>query len=125
MTRGMRDAGDIARSLSRRVEALVRELLPGGHREGAEWRCGSVTGEPGSSLGVRVGAGPKRGVWADFATGERGDALDLVRTALGLDMSGALTWSRRWLGRTEGDTELSGSAPAPPASLLRTCPLPR
>ena len=43
---------EIVAQLTTRADALCHELLPAGHREGAEWRCGSVQGEPGKSLGV-------------------------------------------------------------------------
>ena len=39
-------AKDIARMLAGRIVELVEYLLPEGHREGHEWRCGSVAGEP-------------------------------------------------------------------------------
>jgi hypothetical protein len=57
---------------------------------------GNVHCERGSSLGVHL-SGPKTGVWCDFAKGESGDALDLVKAVLGAEMGAALTWSRRWL----------------------------
>ena len=63
-------AGDISRQLAARVDGLVRDLLPGGHREGHEWRCGSVAGEPGNSLGVHL-TGSKAGVWSDFSAGQK------------------------------------------------------
>jgi hypothetical protein len=90
-------AHDIARQLAARIVALAADLLPNGHREGAEWRCGSVAGEAGFSLGVHL-RGDKAGVWSDFATGEGGDALALVRAVLGLGLPDAMIWSRRWLG---------------------------
>jgi hypothetical protein len=37
-------------------------------------------------------AAPKAGVWSDFATGERGDALDLVKAVLSVDTRKALAW---------------------------------
>jgi len=89
--------GDIARRLAERVDALVVELLPAGHRERHEWRCGSLAGDLGDSLGVHL-TGDKAGVWADFSTEKKGDALDLVRAVRGLSMPDALAWSRRWLG---------------------------
>jgi hypothetical protein len=96
-------APDIARMLAGRIDQLVRDLLPAGHREGHEWRCGSVAGEAGDSLGVHL-TGPKAGVWGDFISADqKGDALDLVRECLGLDMPAALCWSRRWLGIEDGD----------------------
>ena len=50
----MDGAAEIAEILSHQIEALARELLPGGHREGQEWRCGSLAGEAGYSLGVHL-----------------------------------------------------------------------
>ena len=81
----MMTAAEIATALAERINALVCDLLPGGHREGHEWRAGDVTGSPGHSLGVHL-HGQKQGIWSDFATGEAGDALDLVRASLGVDM---------------------------------------
>jgi hypothetical protein len=106
-------AGDIARMLALRVDQLVIDLLPAGRREGHEWRCGSVAGEPGDSLGVHL-AGAKSGVWSDFATGEAGDALELLKKNLRLDTADALVWARQWLGIDEGEAAIS--RPARPAS---------
>jgi putative DNA primase/helicase len=102
---------EIARALADRIAALTSDLLPNGHREGQEWCVGNVRGEPGSSLKIRL-TGKKAGVWSDFAAGEAGDALDLVRAVLGIDMAGALRWARRWLGITDGRAELP-RRPAP------------
>lgn len=99
------DAKEISARLAERITSLAPDLLPDGHREGHEWRCGSVAGEPGGSLGVRL-AGAKAGIWSDFAAGIGGDALDLVRATLGLDMSGGMAWARRWLGIDRGDVAL-------------------
>jgi hypothetical protein len=107
------NAADIAARLGNSVHALVTDLLPGGHREGHEWRCGSVRGETGYSLGVHL-VGTKAGVWADFSSGERGDALDLVKAVLHLDTPAALAWSRRWLGLEDGYAELPPRAPPQP-----------
>jgi hypothetical protein len=95
----------LSRALAERIDALVAELLPGGHREGHEWRAGSVAGEAGHSLGVHL-TGDKRGIWCDFATGEGGDALDLVKAVLRLSTREALSWARRWLGLDDGRAEL-------------------
>jgi hypothetical protein len=93
-------AGDIGQALAERIEALVRELLPNGTREGHEWRVGNLHGDRGFSLAVHLG-GCKAGVWCDFATGERGDALDLVKAVLNVDARKALAWSHRWLGTAD------------------------
>lgn len=104
MTPPLASAADISGPLSAKILQLVQDLLPQGHRDGREWRVGNVYGEPGSSLAVHLVA-PKAGVWHDFATGESGDALDLVRAALDVDMRAALAWSRRWLGLEPGAAE--------------------
>jgi putative DNA primase/helicase len=108
-------AAEISRALADRITALAPELLPGGHREGNEWRAGSIAGEAGSSLGVHL-TGPKAGIWCDFATGEKGDALDLVRAVLGVDMPAAIAWARRWLGIEDGNTALPARLVSAPKS---------
>jgi hypothetical protein len=90
-------ASEIAARLAERIDALVGELLPAARRDGTEWRVGSVAGEPGSSMAVHR-SGPKTGIWCDFSTGERGDALDLVAAVLFRgDKRGAFAWARGWL----------------------------
>jgi len=106
-------AAEIRRALANRIGALASYLLPGGHREGNEWRAGSLAGEAGRSLGVHL-ASRKAGVWCDFATGEKGDALELVRAALDLNVSEAVVWARRWLGIQDAAPP-SRSASAPKA----------
>jgi len=57
-------------ALARLPEVLAR-LLPGGRAVGPEWHAGSLRGDPGDSLRVRM-RGERAGRWADFATGEKG-----------------------------------------------------
>src|SRR5438477_3932354 len=95
------DFSEIVRQLAARAGELVADLLPAGYREGAEWRCGSVAGERGDSLGVHL-TGSKAGVWSDFSTGQKGNALALVRKVLGLNMRHAIQWSLHWLGHADG-----------------------
>ncbi len=87
---------DILYRLAGDTPALCKHLLPNGHREGQEWRCGSIHGEPGKSLGVHL-TGAKAGVWSDFAAGEGGDILDLIQTCLGLGKAEAVEWAKDWL----------------------------
>lgn len=95
------DAATIAGMLADRIGSLAPELFPAGRRDGHEWRVGSLAGERGQSLAIRL-TGDRRGVWADFSSGERGDALDLVAATLFQgNRREALAWSRRWLGVTE------------------------
>jgi hypothetical protein len=98
-------APDIARMLAGRIDQLVRDLLPAGHREGHEWRCGSVAGEAGNSLGVHL-TGLKAGVWSDFNADQKGDALDLVTAVHGFSIGEAIGWSRTWLGLEDGQIRL-------------------
>jgi hypothetical protein len=94
---------DVVAMLAQRAELLAQELLPAGKRDGAEWRVGSIAGEPGRSLAVHLRGG-RAGVWKDFHHGEAGDALDLVAAVrFGGDKKRALEWSRRWLGLDAGD----------------------
>jgi hypothetical protein len=78
-----------------------------------QWRVGSIRGEPGSSLAIELG-GDRAGLWFDHATGDGGDALDLVRAALDVDMRAALAWSCRWLGIEPGSTEIPPRPPPEP-----------
>jgi len=95
------EARALAEALAARIGALSPELLPAGHRAGRHWRCGSLAGEPGQSLAINL-AGDMAGVWHDFATGEAGDALDLVAQVLFRgDVRAAMDWARRWLGVAE------------------------
>ena len=93
----MTDITAIKRALEGRAKAAAEHLLPNGRREGREWCAGSVAGEPGKSLKVAV-SGAKSGTWADFATGESGDLIDLWRSVKGRDLPDALDDIRGWLG---------------------------
>ena len=77
-------ASDLARRRAGRAEAVCRHYLSAGRREGAYWHVGDVANAAGQSLYVRL-AGPKAGKWADAATGEHGDLLDLIAANQRLD----------------------------------------
>lgn len=93
----MPDAHAISLLLAERAPELCRVLLPAGRQVSGHWHVGSVDGEPGNSLEVEL-TGTKAGLWLDRASDDKGDALDLVRAVLGLEMAEAIRWSRRWLG---------------------------
>jgi hypothetical protein len=109
----------VVAQLAASAPALCLELLPAGKRQGAEWRVGSIAGEPGQSLGVRL-FGAKAGVWQDFASADRshrGDALDLVAAVLfGGDKREALRWARAWLGLDSGGAPFRTRQAPRPAS---------
>lgn len=102
MQNGLLTVRQIEMMLRERVDALVRDLLPNGRKDGHYWRVGGVDGRPGNSMGVQlVGAG--RGMWADYVDPSGpaggGDCLDLIRlVAVGGDMGEAIKWARGWLG---------------------------
>lgn len=101
MTRPV-DISEIVRRLADSAPALARELFPAGVREGAEYRIGSLAGDKGRSMAIHLG-GARAGVWSDFASGEAGDALDLVAlTLFAGDKAKAIKWARSWLGMDDG-----------------------
>lgn len=64
---------DIEAKLAERAEEVCRHLLPNGHREGANYVCGDISGKPGVSLKVNLEG--KVGVWKDFAGDKGGKTL--------------------------------------------------
>ncbi|MGH7060321.1 MAG: hypothetical protein ACREFH_08050 [Stellaceae bacterium] len=84
----MPGAAELARRLARDAEAVCRHYLSNGRRSGRYWIVGDVMNIPGRSLYVRL-VGPESGPdaagnWADAATDEYGDLLDLIRLNRGL-----------------------------------------
>lgn len=81
-------AAEVAARLARDAEAVCRHYLSAGRREGRYWRVGDVANTPGGSLYVRLHP-PHAGRWADAATSEYGDLLDLIAARQGLGSLGA------------------------------------
>jgi hypothetical protein len=107
------DAKSVAEGLAAHIEALAAELLPAGKRKGHYWTCGGVGGEPGGSLFIHL-TGAKRGHWSDAATGEFGDALDLLAAcAFRGDKKAAYAEGLRWLGLDGAPNARPRMAPAP------------
>ncbi|HEU4458454.1 MAG TPA: VapE domain-containing protein [Methylibium sp.] len=80
------DFADVAAALLDRAEQLVSAWLPGGRRQGAEWVCGGLDGELGTSCSINL----RTGLWADFATDQRGgDLLSLYAEIHGLSQAAA------------------------------------
>ena len=104
---------DIARRLAENAEAVCRHYLSNGRRAGRYWLVGDVYNTPGRSLYVRLSGSDAgnhaAGKWTDASTLERGDLLDLIAAARGLDgLGAALDEARRFLG-------LAGSPPSSPS----------
>lgn len=80
------DFESLKRALLDSSERLVARWLPGGKKQGHEWQCGNLAGEPGTSCSVNL----VTGAWADFATGEKGgDLIALYAAIEGLKMADA------------------------------------
>jgi putative DNA primase/helicase len=76
----------LAKELLSRAESLLEQWLPGGKRAGHEYQCGSVRGGEGSSCSVNINSG----MWADFASGEKGgDLVSLYAASNDLSMGKA------------------------------------
>jgi hypothetical protein len=112
-------AGEIAAGLAAQPYDVCAYLFPAGRRNGDEFEVGDVHGSPGRSLKVNLNG--KAGAWSDFATGEKGDLLDLWRLARGLDTAGAMREAAEYLGspprrpdrhETEASTDVPTNAPA-------------
>lgn len=99
-------APEISTMLASRMPSLVKDVLPGGRRNGNEWKAGSVAGEAGSSLSVCL-HGAKAGRWKDFAAGISGDPLDLIAACLtNGDLKDAYRWASNWLGLSNEDVTI-------------------
>lgn len=94
----MHTAQAVARLLAQDAAGVASHLLPAGREKGGEWCVGSLDGEAGESLKVRL-TGPRAGVWADFASDEdRGDLLDLWAKTRRLSVSDAMREAAQYLG---------------------------
>lgn len=103
----MLSASELANRLARDAEAVCRHYLSAGRRAGNYWIVGDTANSKGKSLYVHL-TGPRAGRWADGATAEYGDLLDLVRETCGLvDFRDVADEARRFLNEPR---------PAPAAS---------
>lgn len=89
----------ISELLAQRAEAMARDLLPNGQRRGNEWLalCPWRVDRHVGSFMVTL-TGPYAGRWNEYATGENGDLLDLIRKVRGISLVDAARWAETWLG---------------------------
>jgi len=90
-------AKEISRQLALRVEEIAVFLLPNGKKHHHEWCVGSIHGEIGSSLKIHL-SGEKAGIWCDFATGDKGDLLDLWAKSRHLTLSETMKEAASYMG---------------------------
>jgi putative DNA primase/helicase len=70
------------------LESLLYEWFPHGHREGHEFKIGSLSGEPGRSLSINT----RTGVWKDFSSDAGGsDPISLLAAIRSCSMKDAAT----------------------------------
>lgn len=91
------NAAELSQRMASEAAAIAQYLLPGGKRQSGEWKAGSINGDEGKSLSVRL-SGAKAGVWADFASGESGDLLDLWAAVRCVSVSQAMAEAKQYLG---------------------------
>jgi len=82
----MTDLSKLVLSLSEQAEAVCRKYLSNGKRVGHYWVVGDVHNGQGGSMKVRLYPSKNGAVgrWVDYASGEYGDLLDIIRLSLGL-----------------------------------------
>lgn len=105
------DVAALKAGLRDRVEALCRELMPDGTRQGHYWiaRNPSRDDKQPGSFWIWLKGAP--GAWKDAATGQQGDVLDLVALARGeQDFARTLEWAQGWL---HGSWRSEAQAPRP------------
>ena len=93
----MTDILEIKNRLNDQVLQVCKYLFPNGKVEGHEFRIGDLQGSAGKSLGVHID-GNKRGIWADFATGDGGDIINLWQQSRCLQLAPALQDIKHYLG---------------------------
>jgi len=91
------NASELAQALADNAQAVAEHLFPNGKRTAAEFKVGSVDGEAGQSLSIRL-TGAKRGVWKDFSSGESGDLLDLWALRRMMSIAQAMADAKQFLG---------------------------
>jgi len=88
---------EIKERLNAQVLRVCEYLLPGGKVKSGEYQTGNLRGDDGQSLRVHL-SGNKTGVWSDFATGEKGDIIDLWCMVEGKTLRDALKDIKQYLG---------------------------
>ena len=107
------NAAGVATALSLRAEAVCRQYLPHGRRQGRYWVAGDLDGARGRSLFVRLRGPGTPGKWTDMATSEHGDLLDLIRhRSRAPTLRAALDEARAFLALKPAPDSVPGAAPS-------------
>jgi predicted P-loop ATPase len=80
------DFQSLGRTLLSNCVSYLNEWFPEGKLEGREYVCGNLSGAPGKSLKINIDTG----MWADFASGEKGgDLISLYAAKYGISQGDA------------------------------------
>ena len=78
------------------LRKFLEDLIPNGTVEGNYFSVGSVNGEEGKSLKVRI-AGDPLGVWGDFSNSNKGDIFELIMLVKGIGFKECLEFVSEYL----------------------------
>ncbi len=121
------DIKTIAAAALPQAEIILNHYLPGGKLSGREYQCGDLSGGNGDSFSFNT----SNGMWADFATGEKGgDFVSLIAAIRKCSQPEAAKELAAFIGHTSTSTAppkattketwkpvvpVPADAPAPPA----------
>lgn len=91
---------ELSEKLWDNAERVAKFLLPKGHLEGKEWCAGNTNGDAGKSLKINIGG---KKTWADFASGDSGDLLDLWVLVRNCQLHDAMREAKEFLGLKDDD----------------------
>ncbi|EBQ8725113.1 bifunctional DNA primase/helicase, partial [Salmonella enterica] len=91
---------ELSEKLWDNAERVAKYLLPKGHLEGKEWCVGNTNGDAGKSLKINIGG---KKTWADFASGDSGDLLDLWVLVRNCQLHDAMREAKEFLGLKDDD----------------------
>lgn len=114
----------LADALLGMADTLLPMWLPGGHKHGHEWICGSLAGEAGSSCSINM----VTGAWADFSSDEKGgDLLSLYAAIHNLTQAAAAVQVAREQGLEDvaGVVKAANGAAIKPSANPRPVPVPK
>ncbi len=86
---------ELSEKLWDNAERVAKFLLPKGRLEGKEWCVGNTNGDAGKSLKINIGG---KKTWADFASGDSGDLLDLWVLVRNCQLHDAMREAKEFLG---------------------------
>ena len=85
------DASEIRQAITPQIEQIIKDTFPAAKKKGADYRIGSIDGDPGESMSISC-SGEGFGKWQDFSTGEKGDIIDIIKITQGVEYKSALKY---------------------------------